>query len=512
MFSTGSCIILICTGHENTKSASGVDTDEVSVSVMEGESVTLHTGVKTNQQEDIKWYFNKTRLAQISGDQSKICTDVQCEERFRDRLKLDHQTGSLTITNTTNTDSGLYKLWINSSSSISPKIFNVTVTAVPDSGLSSGAVAGIVVVLVFAAAAAVTVGVIYCRKCQAGQKDGEMQAEPDQENHVDDSTPDQTDPLMKNAANGTSPNQTEPLMKNAANGKSPNQTEPLMKNAANGTSPNQSDPLMKNAANGTSPNQTDPLIGASPPQSDLNFLLFVEDGENPYYAETPTQGVSGVDIKIVSVGDSVTLNTSVETNQQEDIIWYFNNIRIAQITENQSKICTDDQCDERFRDRLKLDNQTGSLTITNTRNTDSGEYKLVLISNSNNPEIFNVTVSGVPDSGLSSGAVAVIVVAVQAFAAAAVTVGVIYCRKRQAGQKDGEMQAEPDQENHVDDSTPDQTVPLMNAANETSPHQTDTPKKDTSNGTSPNQNKIPLMDTDNETSSNPSEAAEEASL
>uniref|UniRef100_A0A673K2K5 Uncharacterized LOC107727406 n=1 Tax=Sinocyclocheilus rhinocerous TaxID=307959 RepID=A0A673K2K5_9TELE len=95
---------------------SGVYRERVSVSVMEGDSVTLHTVVQTNQQEDIKWYFSGTRIAEISGDLSKICTDVQCNEgteRFRDRLKLDNQTGSLTITNIRTTDSGLYKLSFN---------------------------------------------------------------------------------------------------------------------------------------------------------------------------------------------------------------------------------------------------------------------------------------------------------------------------------------------------------------------------------------------------------------
>jgi len=109
--------------------SSGVGSDDVSLSVMEGDSVTLYTGVQTNQQEVIKWYFNDTRIAQISGDLSDICTDVQCEdgdERFRDRLKLDHQTGSLTITHTTY--SGLYELKIITSRSSSDKIFRLSVT------------------------------------------------------------------------------------------------------------------------------------------------------------------------------------------------------------------------------------------------------------------------------------------------------------------------------------------------------------------------------------------------
>uniref|UniRef100_A0A672NDV0 Ig-like domain-containing protein n=1 Tax=Sinocyclocheilus grahami TaxID=75366 RepID=A0A672NDV0_SINGR len=102
----------------------------VSVSVMEGDSVTLHTDVKANQQDGIRWYFNGIRIAQINGDLSHTCTDVQCDEgteRFKDRLKLDHQTGSLTITNIRTTDPGLYKLQIISSNSISEKIFSITI-------------------------------------------------------------------------------------------------------------------------------------------------------------------------------------------------------------------------------------------------------------------------------------------------------------------------------------------------------------------------------------------------
>ncbi|KAG1925436.1 ribonuclease like [Pimephales promelas] len=150
--------------------ASAVDTE--SVSVLEGDSVTLNTGVQTNQQEEIKWYYNDILIAEITGDQSQICTDDQCKERFRDRLKLDHQTGSLTITHTTNTHSGEYKLQININNSFSittVKRFNLTVIAVPGSGLSSEAAAGIVVagvvfavLLVYSAAA----GVIYYRRRQ----------------------------------------------------------------------------------------------------------------------------------------------------------------------------------------------------------------------------------------------------------------------------------------------------------------------------------------------------------
>ncbi|ROL55098.1 hypothetical protein DPX16_0793 [Anabarilius grahami] len=248
---------------------------------MQGDSVTLNTGVQTNRLEDIKWYFNSTRIAQISGDLSYICTDVQCNEgteRFRGRLKLDHQTGSLTIMNTRNTDSGDYKLKIIFSSSDSEMIFSVTVHGV-----------------------------------SAAERDE-------------------------------------------------------------------------------------------------------------------------VKRKSVKEGESVTLDPGVINNPNDVMTWYFNDILIAEITGDQSRICTYVQCDERFRDRLKLDHQTGSLNIMNTRNTDSGEYQLKIIINNSSFSIttvkrFNVSATAVPDSDLSSGAVAGIVVAVLlVFATSAVTA--VYCRRR----------------------------------------------------------------------------------
>ncbi|XDV23589.1 hypothetical protein PO909_028110 [Leuciscus waleckii] len=222
--------------------ASGVYTDRVSVFVMEGDSVSLNTDVKANQQEKIKWFFNNTRIAQISEYLNKTCTDVQCNEgteRFRDRLKLDHQTGSLTITNITNTHSGEYKLQIIGSNTISETIFSMTV------------------------------------------------------------------------------------------------------------------------------HETD---------------------------KTKT--------KSVKEGQSFTFYPGVVKKTNDLMTWNFNGILIAEITGDPNKTCADEQCKERFRDRLKLDHQTGSLTIMNTRNTDSGEYKLE-INNSRYSIIksFGVSVTAAASAG-----------------------------------------------------------------------------------------------------------------
>ncbi|XP_056615262.1 V-set and immunoglobulin domain-containing protein 1-like [Triplophysa dalaica] len=108
----------------------GVKTDEVtSVSVMEGDSVTLHTNLTEIQRRDqILWMFGpqETRIAEIYKQSIHMFVS---SERFRDRLKLDSQTGSLTITNIRITDSGLYKLQIQHFEGLSVRRFSVTVYA-----------------------------------------------------------------------------------------------------------------------------------------------------------------------------------------------------------------------------------------------------------------------------------------------------------------------------------------------------------------------------------------------
>uniref|UniRef100_A0A8C2IXW8 Immunoglobulin domain-containing protein n=1 Tax=Cyprinus carpio TaxID=7962 RepID=A0A8C2IXW8_CYPCA len=208
--------------------------EEITMSVTEEDFVTLHTGVKTNHQDgNIRWYYNDIRIAQITGNLIKTCKDVQCDEKFKDRLELDNQTGSLSITSIMTADAGHYKLKILGNPS-SEKIFNVTV-------------------------------------------------------------------------------------------------------------------------------------------HDQKKTLPVKERE------------------------TVTLCTGV-VNQDDVMIWRFNDTFIAEINGYLNKTCTDVQSkdsDEGFRDRLTLDNQTGSLTITNIRNTDSGLYKLQINSSSCSIiRSFNVIVNG----------------------------------------------------------------------------------------------------------------------
>uniref|UniRef100_A0A8C2KI42 Ig-like domain-containing protein n=1 Tax=Cyprinus carpio TaxID=7962 RepID=A0A8C2KI42_CYPCA len=100
-----------------------------SVSVTEGDSVTLNTDVTEVQRDDqILWMFgpNETRTVELY---KHIIDMFSSNETFGDRLQMDSFTGSLTIRNIRRTDSGLYKRMIRSHRWSSDKTFSVTVYA-----------------------------------------------------------------------------------------------------------------------------------------------------------------------------------------------------------------------------------------------------------------------------------------------------------------------------------------------------------------------------------------------
>ncbi len=93
------------------------------VSVTEGDSVTLMSGVTEIQTDDgIKWEFNGSRLATISIDSGKLSEWIKPDGPFRNRLQLDNQTGDLKISDIKTTDSGQYKPKISSTRGSPPKM------------------------------------------------------------------------------------------------------------------------------------------------------------------------------------------------------------------------------------------------------------------------------------------------------------------------------------------------------------------------------------------------------
>ncbi len=92
------------------------DPDEISV--MEGDSVTLNSDLTEMSGDEILWWFVYTEtnlIADINKQANRfnIYEDHVLDGRFRDRLKLDNQTGSLTITKTTTEHAGDYEQWTN---------------------------------------------------------------------------------------------------------------------------------------------------------------------------------------------------------------------------------------------------------------------------------------------------------------------------------------------------------------------------------------------------------------
>ncbi|XP_067270820.1 uncharacterized protein [Pseudorasbora parva] len=97
------------------------------LAVIEGESVSLipDDGTEIHKADNISWFYRTFLIAKRKG------TNVETFDNglpiFKDKLQLDKDSGSLTITNITTTNSGDYELWISRARHASMKIFSVCV-------------------------------------------------------------------------------------------------------------------------------------------------------------------------------------------------------------------------------------------------------------------------------------------------------------------------------------------------------------------------------------------------
>uniref|UniRef100_A0A8C2FIZ9 Ig-like domain-containing protein n=1 Tax=Cyprinus carpio TaxID=7962 RepID=A0A8C2FIZ9_CYPCA len=317
----------------------------VEVSVMEGDSVTINPDLTEIKDDNvIQWKFGPTTtIAEIIAEINKqtdsmtVYDDV-LDERFRDRLKLDNQTGSLTITNTRHEHDGVYYAVINGAI-LSLQSFRVSVYSrlpVPvissnPSNCSSSSLS----------CCSLLCSVLNVRNVTLSWYKGNSL-------------------LSSISVSDLSISLSLPL-----------EVEYQDKN------------IYSCVLNNPISNQTTHL--------DITQLCHTCSGVFGDSDEVKSVSVS------VMEGDSVTLNTDLTEIQTDYLImWTFvpNNLLIVKLFRMSSTSYTYDVHTGRFGDRLKLDHQTGSLTITNTKTTDSGLYEVTTGRNRQIKYRFHVTVSG----------------------------------------------------------------------------------------------------------------------
>ncbi|XP_048014391.1 uncharacterized protein LOC125247202 [Megalobrama amblycephala] len=359
----------------------------VSVSVTEGESVTLRNDAEIQKDALMLWRFGDkgVLLAKIDIEANETSLH-DTDERFRGRLQLDLQTGSLIITNTRTNDSGLYELQIRGIES--SRRFLLSVNAVPEPQLSSGAKAGIsfgflvpVLLLVAAALAA-----FYYR-----HKIFKLKKKMDEE--------------KKSVMEGDSLT----LLTGLTNKQGIDTIEWCYENEDNRVAENNKGTIEKfTGADGRfrSKLRVDEETGALT----ISNIRTIHSGLYILKISSSSSRKSGCGTKSttrtkrkrfivtvsvrtlpVNAGDPVTLETKAELQSDDLMLWTFG-------PENRLVVKTDSgrtSISESFRDRLELDKKTGSLIIRNIGITDSGHFKLQIINSKQTTfRRFNVTLIG----------------------------------------------------------------------------------------------------------------------
>ncbi|XP_059424776.1 uncharacterized protein LOC132159257 [Carassius carassius] len=341
----------------------GVFGDMEKVSVKEGDSLTLHTDITEIQRIFfLMWMYGSqnTIIAKIDGKTQTVSLYDVDDGRFEDRLQLDNKTGSLNISDIRTKHSGDYHLKIISNETFL-KTFSVTVHDVIFAGLEN-------------------------------KKEG--------------------DSVTLNA--GVTDSQKQDLIQWTFGPTNPDRFVAEMKMKVHEITLN-SDDIFRGRLH--LENQTGSLTIRDIRTSDAGvYQLQISNSKETLYKRfnvfvaVPETGLSTGNIvficvllfgvvslgviylfryskqkekKTVSVseGNSVTLEPgAVETQRDDEVLWMFGpqNTFIAQIYRKAGNISYAD--DERFRDKLQLDHQTGDLTISDIRIPISGDYQMKITS------------------------------------------------------------------------------------------------------------------------------------
>ncbi|XP_056614565.1 uncharacterized protein LOC130429797 [Triplophysa dalaica] len=297
----------------------------------EGRAVTLKTDLTELQRDHVilwKFYGGSTILAKIDRETNETSIPGNADERFRDRLKLNDKTGDLIITHSKTSDSGLYKMEIRDNTGTRHRIFGVHVE-IEFIGVEQH---------LWTEGRAVTLKT--------------------------DFTELQTDQEILWRFN----NETTILAKI---NRETNET-PIPGNADERFR----DRLKLNDTTG------DLIITHSKTSDSGDYRMEIKDSTDTRHMRfSVTVSDFGVPkgFVLVMYGRSVTLKTGLnELQTDQEILWMLNdeNKILAKINRETNETSIPGNADERFRDRLKLNDTTGDLIITHSKTSDDGEYRM----------------------------------------------------------------------------------------------------------------------------------------
>ncbi|XP_058616944.1 uncharacterized protein LOC131530600 isoform X2 [Onychostoma macrolepis] len=324
---TGLYTLKIRRGRETLHKRFMVSVEQRIRSVMEGDPVTLYSDTVIQTGDEMQWLFDdeeqQTVLAEIKT--TEVTKYEGPDERFRDRLELNKNTGSLTVTKFTAAHAGLYTQKIRRrTETLYNRLF------IYDEERKIIAMEGKSVTLNPATEINKDDVILWLFRDEEQQTlIAEIKGETKVFTHDDAAGESFRDRLELNETTGS---------------------------------------LTINNTRTAHSGRYHLQITSSRGVSKQTFIVIVKDK---------------VEKKLLNEGDSVTLNTDTEIQRDDQILWMLGaqDDLIAQIRGGTVEIY-DDGVNKRFRDRLKLNKTTGSLTITDIRAEHTGLYKLLTISSS----------------------------------------------------------------------------------------------------------------------------------